>query len=252
MPNGKYDPQCYNCQFVTHRQDRRSCKLHDFVMPDIDTEIICRDFQLAEELQGDSVHFGYVPRFMHSQEFRTLEPGSLYYSFDRYGKFGAFRNLQRLIIDGDVYNDEELGWVIYLRHNRTQYPFLPEPKTRFRVLLNGDTYDFEIADLERRRLMGGRREEDGRWINNWQTVTTRIVYCPSKPNVLYDWLDHYFDARTLVEHLTDPSKTRFPEIESELWISCFVEIIEEKTVYRLRPDSLYHSEHARKGTLTVV
>ncbi len=93
--------------------------------------------------------------------------------------------------------------------------------------------------------MGGHREPNGNWTNDWRDVVTRTIYSPEQPDLLRVWLDQYFDFEALVNHLVDRSRMRFPEIDDELSVSCFIEIIEDKNTYALRPDFLWYRDFVR-------
>ena len=220
-------------------------------MPLFVDEVICRDFQLARELRGDTSPWHPILGFVEGEEFRSLNRGFLYYSGRGFGVLGRFEQLQHLLSHGSIYRDEVLGWVIYVGHNTELYPFFPEPPADFSIRLDDTRVPAAITDSVRRRLMGGHREEDGTWHDHWQDVVTRIIYCPAAPLALYDWLDRYFDVESIVKHYETPSESAFPEIGTEIRISCFVEILEEKKSYALEPDLLDNERYTRRGAPAV-
>jgi hypothetical protein len=45
MPNGHFNAQCLNCMSYVYRRNGRSCRKHDFLMPRVSAELICRDWR---------------------------------------------------------------------------------------------------------------------------------------------------------------------------------------------------------------
>ncbi|HZT43818.1 MAG TPA: hypothetical protein VFA07_16750 [Chthonomonadaceae bacterium] len=105
MPNGAHNAQCLNCRFMVNSEycwrkvleeapvwseDGRWCRRHDFVMPDIDGEVLCSDFDWA----------GSGPGLQEDERLRALEPGFLYrYCYatgEPAAKVASFQALQNL------------------------------------------------------------------------------------------------------------------------------------------------------------
>ena len=238
VPNGKYDAQCYTCDFFLGRS-RPSCKIHDFTLPRIDPEVICRDWRLAGGLQGDW-HFDYAPRFVASEEFTSLNHGVLYQSLDCFESLGTFEHLQNLWTEVRVYPEDELGWAIYLPEDRHEH--FPKPGDTCAVRLDEIPGRFRVQDVPRRRLRGGHRSDDGRWISRWEETVTRVVSFPETPAIIKEWLNRYFDIESLVTYYREKPGWAMPDVDDELSIALFVEVVKRGEEYALHPDvGLYRS-----------
>jgi len=196
VPNGKYDPQCYTCKSFKPRPDRRSCVLHNFVMPGIvEFEYLCSDWDVPDHLRDDS-HWSYVPRFLAGDEFRSMKRGRLYVQQEHPSELDTFEGLQRFVFDALIHDDPELGWSIYIESY--QYAYFPAPDSGITVSMDGDELEFRVVDATRTQVQGGHREPNGNWIDHRATRTQRLAHSPDSRLALYNWLDRYLDAAAVV------------------------------------------------------
>lgn len=231
MPNGDYLPECFYCAHCIRWEDLRPCNKHDFVMPRGDADYqICRDWQLHPKNHGDEFHFGYVPKFLKRQEFQSLKPGFLYSgNYLKYEVFGSFESLQYLILQINIHKDDELGWCIYVGDLNRK--FVPDLGTLVTLNLDGIEHQFKVIDAQRTRESGGGRTGPaGEWEIHYSTRLERIIYCPSSPQALYDWLDKYIDVEAMI---TDSRTTihgqMWGEITLNYGISAYIEIQTDNT-----------------------
>jgi ribA/ribD-fused uncharacterized protein len=243
MPNGDYQPECFYCEFYTSPKDvsyRGCCGKHGFAIPVYGGDFICRDWRLHPKHHGDSLHFYYVPDFLQRELFQSLVPGFLYYySHPRlYVAFDSFKALQNLMVGINIHRDDEFGWSICLKDFRRKY--FPDAGRQIVINLDETECLFEVVDAQRTRRSGGGRTPSGEWETHYYTANERIVYCPDSPEALCRWLDKYNDVEALItdKRVSPLTGETWGEITLQLGISAYLEIIQEGSVYKMRPERL--------------
>lgn len=236
MPNGKHNAQCSNCDFFrghvlleTRPESRRWCYKHDFVMPYGCGELICADWQHGNE---------------KSESSSLLERGLLYYysyaSLSPPEKLRDFQSLQNLIFSINIHQDDEFGWVLYVK--KEAYPWFPGPDERLSMRLGEAENLFQVVDVQRKLWVGSKRTPSGNWREKYRTRSQRVVYCPEFPESLYEWLGMHIDVKRLV---AEAEKHRQTEMLLPLGIFTFAELVEEYSLYMLYPDLLHYKEYRR-------
>lgn len=240
MPNGDYLPECYYCAHYNKDEDLKQCMKHDFVMPRYGGWILCRDWQLHNKYQDDSLHFGYVKDFLQKDEFLSLKPGMLYVGerYLKYRPYAPFEKLKFLIFIAEICLDNELGW--YLTSSDLYKKYFPDIEATLTLVLDKKEYQFEVSKIERaKELRYGHPGLGEKSMIQNVTVRIKAIHCPSRPNLLYQWLDKYIDIQGLI---TDERTT----IEEQTWgehvlehgISVYVEVRSENVCF-LYPQQLW-------------
>jgi hypothetical protein len=240
MPNGKYEPQCFNCSFYI-ATGTRQCKKHEFSLPDLLMHIICRDWQLDDRCKND-IAYKYVPDFIQKREFRELERGKLYgyeSNLSSYIELGFFKTFKNFIFEEKVLSDPEFESAIYLRSNH--YSLLPEVGHHVKILINDDEVDFEVFETERnvwKNMNLGSSEV------SYEKQKVRMLICRERTDILYNWMANYLNMRTLLAGV-DKRKS---EIALRAWgLSVFIEVIEKLQSYKLHPNSLNYKYYDVQG-----
>jgi hypothetical protein len=245
MPNGRYDPACYNCDHYSNDSSSKSCRLHDFTMPLIRYNgniKICRDFALRSEFSKDA-GFSYVPDFLKGEEFGGLKSGSLYYdasyAYGRqfYGELDRFDSLKNFVFDVEIFKDDEFGWAITLERfsdERKQFPRNGSVVT----LQMGDTgHSYSIART-RKLVFALASQQNNQWVVKRVRQTLSVIYSETSPTTLRDWLDEWIDAEAAWEECT--------KVDFDKGIVAFVETIDDDKIYRLRPAPHFSPQFLRQ------
>jgi len=235
MPNGHFNAQCFNCISYVYRRKGRSCRKHDFLMPRVSAELICRDWRHRE----GSDNPGEIAKY------RALEPNVLYYYHYTYDAppepLTRFAALNTPIWNVDVYHDAALSWVI--RPGMEEHPSSPRPGASCIVHLDGAPHRFEVVEAARRRVVGGRRTAAGSWEDAWQERQERLLHCPEEPAVLREWLDAQFDVEA---HMAAMQVHFFGVSLLDAGIAAFLQALEEPLSYRLQLDRVGNPYHSHK------
>ncbi len=236
MPNGKYNPQCSNCDFFQGslfpemETERRWCKKHNFVMPYGGSEFICSDW----------LHEGKA-----SEHFKNLESDSLYnYSYQSINppdKFRAFHELQNLIVSASIHNDSELGWVVHLKEEWLS--LFPQPDTTVELWFSGASNKFQILDIQRRFHSGSERLQSGEWKQNYTTRNQRVLHCPSSPLQVYSWVNTLIKVD---EYISKVSLHEYAEALLAFGFFVYLEVAEKHKKYKLIPELFHYKEFLRE------
>jgi len=237
LPNGHFNAQCFNCMAFVYRRNGRSCRKHDFLMPRLSAELICRDWRHREGSENPS----------EIAKYRALEPNVLYYyhytSDAPPEPLAPFAALKTPVWNVDVYCDVELGWAI--RTRREDHPQSPLPGASCTVHLDGAPHRFGVVEAARRRVVGGRRTAAGSWEDTWQERRERLLHCPETPAVLREWLGAQFDVDA---HMAAMQVHFFGVSLLDAGIAAFLQALEQPLSYRLQLDcvgNLYRSHKRR-------
>jgi hypothetical protein len=246
MPNGAHHPQCYTCANCDRLRladgaDRRACRLHDFVMPILPSEEICRDWARPPETQPYRLWVPGVkdPRLLvydpeelpqFPNGLAPLEPGYLYtygyHSADPPWDLGTFESLQRLLIQADINRIPRVGWAIVL--HRSLYRCFSEPGSRATLVLDDQVSEADVRTVRWRRPWG--RRDDGRGgfkPSDFRTETERMLVCRDAPEPLSAWLDRHTDLRAWLDKRTRTGYVGWGH-------RVLIEVEEEQSRYRLR------------------
>ena len=232
MPNGKGFPDCSNCRFLASVENRKECEKHKFIIPQISFEKLCNDWQ---DHKGNSKH-----------HFRSLSHGILYYysyasnqppvPLDKFEHF--VREVEYFTVD--LVEDPEFGWSLYYinANNNSTYELPSELAIQIDELI----IQFEVAEASRIFHGGGTRQDDGTWKKHWTKGSRRIIFCPSDPDILYKWLNKYFEVEEILY--------RFSHIRTDyllpvrLEILCEPDPVEKKL--HIKPFIPMYGQYARR------
>ncbi|QPC84375.1 hypothetical protein G4Y79_08370 [Phototrophicus methaneseepsis] len=195
-------PDCSNCDFFKHGDHftERRCAKYDFVMPRVDWQILCNDWQH----EGQNVNFSF-------EEDETL----YYYSAGSgeiiYAPISPLQELQSLLISVSVRRDEEYGWIIFPRQYRH---YFPEPDTRVVVVVGDRKCAFQVTNAERRLAAEMIPSGGGKWETHYHTQSVFMLYSLESPDLLYDWLDSFMNLERMIDASIAPSVFAFMEVRN--------------------------------------
>lgn len=215
-------PSCENCDFFNHgrNNDLRLCRKHDFVMPRVGWQMLCKDWCHNEQ----SVDFG------------DMDPETLYYYSLGSGKprsalLARMEALQRLVLSVNIRQDKEMGWVIV---PRTHQELFPPPGSLLTVVISGRRSKFQIANVERNLAVEMIPLQRGRWDKQIHTQQVVMLQSMESPQLLQDWLNSFIDLEALSKHSFTPSLFAFIEMPDET-----------KGDHYLYPDLLMYEDYLR-------
>jgi hypothetical protein len=221
MPNGAYNPQCANCDSFRYRKNRRCCRKHNFIMPEL-SELICTDY----------THSKTATSFTDG-----LNTGELYYysyaSSEQPQSLGSFIELQTPIFQVQIRPDAELGWLIYTHPDD---PF-PDSNQIFSLIIEQNEIPFQAIYAERTLATGGTRFADNTWKTSYTTSTHRLLTPINKPFLLHDWLDDIFDLEANDSFIRNHEMSEFLK---DSGIFALVRIVTPLGKYELIPDFIQH------------
>lgn len=229
MPNGRGSPQCYNCDFYTTSQDARNCRKHNFVMPTITSEVLCNDWKHAGS----------------RKPFPSLSPGFLYYysyaSQNRPEPLYHFDQLQQQLIFSSVWlsKDQEYGWAIHL--NQYDYKNFPGPGEQVTIGVDEKELQMNVIDVERDQRRGSSRNAEDKWETRYERGIQRLIFAPSSPGVVYEWLDGIFNLDAIISEYEKRSR----EIPIPTWLYFFIEINPKLGTFKLRPNLVHYADFQR-------
>jgi hypothetical protein len=217
-------PECENCDFFIRNRPEleRRCRAHDFIMPRIGWQVICRDWQHNQH---------------NSKRFSRLDQDTLfYYSYDSDNNLlgaplGTFPALQRLLVGVNIRQDKRLGWVVQPHTNRR---YFPQPGQQLAILLYEEEYLFEAAEVERSVAASMIAGLSGKIEAASHSERVYTIYCLDGPTVLYEWLDTFMHLDDYINESFVPS------------IFAFSTIIYPNSFYTLRPDLLTYGRFVRR------
>ena len=232
MANGAGSPDCFNCNFFSSKENNKYCTKHNFFIPQTGgSEKLCSDYLSRKnhsKSQFSSLSSGILYRYL-SQSMQVPEPLA---PFDHFQK-----PIEYFI--SPLTHDSEYGWSLYLWHPYHKY--FPTPGGKYTLNLNGSDCTFEITDAERMHFDGAERREDDTWNAKFTKHNQRILFSPTAPDILYKWLDFYFDAEKLLARQTEVNR----EISAPVNIFTLFEADLADGVIALHPDILMYGEFGR-------
>lgn len=211
-------PECENCAFFRMHETyaERKCTRHDIVLPRIDWQMICVDWQNGE----------------HRIDAGHLEPGILYYySYgtgdiidSRLADFGRLRNM---LISVTVRQDKELGWVIYPRNHRRYFPAAGKMLT---VMVGDRKSKFYAVDAER-TLVSKMMPGEAGWETVYHNKSVYMLHSLESSELLYHWFSSFMDCDRYIDESFAPN------------LFAFMEIVEQDRMYALHPDLLLYNKY---------
>jgi len=210
--------ECETCIFYQKMGERDGrCTKHAFVMPRLDWPTVC----LSYRGEGQA----------HPQ---SMDAETLYYfglASDAYyfAPLAPFKQLRAPLLSVNVRRDHELGWIIYPRKHLR---YFPTPDTDIIVALNGQEFAFRTYSLPRTVAHEILGSEDGTPETMQHVQTLFMLACPQQPNLLYEWMNLYYDAERMFAYSIAPS------------LMAVLEVI-GMGQYALYPDSLLYGEYVR-------
>lgn len=214
-------PQCENCDFydqvAAHHQ---RCRKHGFVMPEVNWQIVCRDWAAG----GESV------------DFSALEAGTLHYyaagSDDiTHAPLRKFVDLKRMILSVRLRHDNEYGWVIYVGSSLSQ--FFPTPGTHVNVVISRRNCKFQITNPQR-TMATEMIAQRGMWQEVQHTQQSFMLYSTEHHELIYSWLNSFMRVDEYIENSFVPS------------LFAFIEVIGNDTDYVLYADTLAYRQFLRR------
>lgn len=212
-------PQCENCDFFKHEeQSARKCAKHNFVMPALDWQVVCKDWQHARQ----------------GVDFDQFEPKTLYYYSYGLGDvifsvFQRFEALKKPYLTVILRQDEEFGWVIYPRNRNI---FFPAPNAYIAVQIGESRRKFQVVKAERRIAYEPMPKGVDMTIIDHAREFLMLKSIES-PTLIYDWLNQFLDLPRLLSDHAMPS------------LLAFLEVTEAGQEYVLYADMLMYGKYAR-------
>ncbi len=215
-PQTEFFPQCENCDFFNAAGTlHERCRRHRFIMPEVNWQIVCRDWMTG----GETV------------DFSALQPETLHYyaagsDAIKHAPLRRFADLNRMLISVRLRQDSQYGWVIYVGSNRSHY--FPAPSEDVNVLISRRNCKFQIANPPREmaREMIFQR---GEWREVQHKQTSFMLYSREHPQLIYSWLCSFMDIEAYIAKSFAPN------------IFAFLEVVGNNTDYVLYADTLvYH------------
>jgi hypothetical protein len=211
-------PSCENCDFFRRMSDEeRLCNRHDFVMPRVDWQILCQDWQH----KGSQV------------DWTDLKPGTLYYYSSSAGmraEIGQFKNLQRIIFSVSIRQDEAMGWVIFPRR---YYNYFPAPDRMVTILIGERRCKFQVVNVERNVATEMIPRDEGQWDTQTHTQQVLLLTSLESPDLLRDWLSSIMNVGAYIEDSFAPS------------LFAFIEVKRPFAEYALHADMLAYQKYSR-------
>jgi|GEM_PF-1915998 len=214
-------PECQNCRFFDADavNSERRCKQHDFVMPRIDWQIVCTDWQHDQETLKNS----------------PLEPGTLYYysyasGNTLYAPIAPMSRLQSLLISVSVRQDNEYGWIIFPRQYQI---YFPPPDSRLTLVVDNRRCAFQVATQERRLAAEMVPTGKGKWEAFYHMQQVYMLYSLESPDLLFEWLNSFMDVEAALADSLAPS------------LPAFIEIRNRNREYVLHADLLNYGKYLR-------
>ena len=214
----KFFPQCENCDFFNAQgAPHERCRRHQFVMPNVDWQIICRDWAT----EGETV------------DFSALQPGTLYYyaagsDAVKHAPLRPFADLKRMLISVRVRQDEQYGWVIYVG-DRSSHHF-PSPGADVNVRISRRNCKFRIANPSR-DLAAEMILQQGEWRAMIHQKPAFMLYSCEHRELLYSWLCSFMDMEAYSKNSFVPN------------IFAFLEVVGNNTDYLLYADALIYQQY---------
>lgn len=201
MPSDALHAQCRNCASFVERRSGRLCSKHDFLMPNLNGQVLCRDWRVTAEDRGYlPSDYAFAEALVASEGFRALHPDTLYYyhffSDAPPAPLARFEALQAQVWAAWIVQVPNYGWA--LLQPRADYGLIPPPGASVCVRLEAVEYQFDIVEVDLAEVVGGSRMPGGGWEVRWGMRPKRILHCPAAPAALYHWLDAQLDLERYV------------------------------------------------------
>ncbi|XWX04189.1 hypothetical protein VZO05_01280 [Aggregatilineales bacterium SYSU G02658] len=215
-PQTEFFPQCENCDFFNAAGTLyERCRRHRFIMPEVNWQIVCRDWMTG----GETV------------DFSALQPETLHYyaagsDAVKHAPLRRFADLNRMLISVRLRQDEQYGWVIYVGGERSHY--FPAPGEDVNVLISRRNCKFQIANPPR-HLATEMIAQKGAWREVTHKKQAFMLYSREHHQLIYSWLRSFMDIEAYVAKSFAPN------------IFAFLEVVGNNTDYVLYADTLvYH------------
>jgi hypothetical protein len=235
VPNGKYNPQCSNCDFFQGglfpeiETERRWCKKHNFVMPYGGSEFICSDW--LHEGKASEYFKGLESGFLYNYSYQSENPPETFRSFDK---------LQNLIVSAAINQDNELGWVVLLKDEWQS--LFPKPDNSVELWFNGTSNAFQVLDIQRSFHAGSMRVDADKWEHRYVTRIQRVLYCPSLSIQVYNWVN---ELLRVDEYISKTIPFEGSDMLLAIGFFVYLEVVEKHKKYRLIPDTYYYKDLVR-------
>jgi hypothetical protein len=217
-PQAEFFPQCENCDFFNAEgAPHARCRRHQFVMPEVSWQVVCRDWVTG----GETV------------DFSALQPDTLHYyaagsNAVKHAPLRRFADLQRMLISVRVRQDEQYGWVIYVSDSRSHY--FPSPGQDVNVRISRRSCKFRIANPPR-NLATELIPQQGTWREVVYQKPVFMLYSCEHRELLYSWLCSFMDMGAYAKDSFAPN------------IFAFLEVVGNNTDYILYADTLIYHQY---------
>jgi hypothetical protein len=240
MPNGKYDPQCFNCKFMASPP----CQKHSFVFPAASLEVICRDFQIRDDFANDW-HFDYVPKFLKSDQFVSLKPDWLYYFSNGSPliPFEKFEDLKSVFYMVHLRREKE--WFFYQDKFSVSEDSFPVAGINFLLDVDGEKIEFEVFEENIKIDAGGFREGrkvGGAWINKYSFEQLKVAR-PKDSSTFERLISSFYDLKGIEKERADNEFFKNSEIFEFL---AFIRDVEKGKLYKFKFDELIWNKYVVK------
>jgi len=179
-----------------------------------------------------------------------LKPGILYHNAGYsqlpprpyWGKLDYLKSIKNFIFGAYIWNHDEYGWSIFPDWKKN-YAYLPAPRKSCKIVFDNVNYNFEVVKIKYRRptimeVVNGETKLKG-----WRRGTERILHCPGSLKALFEWANKYFKVEEICK--VHNESVAF----SGGGISIFVEVIEPRKSYLLRPAFHFYPRHMRDKSM---
>jgi len=255
MGQGDYEPGCQYCGHVDTSREVRRCLQHGIPIPDLrsDGDFLCKDWKLIET--SDKQLWSWIRRLpgQYKEELDAIKPGTLYYSAGYsqeglprpfWGKLDSLKSIKNYMFRAEVWSHRKYGWVIYPDSFRENYAHLPRVGRKCDLSLDGERFEFSVGRILWKRPKSIRTNKEGELIPvGWRRGTDRIVFSQESPDALKKWVSKYIDVDTMVRE-----EGRMYGLEGG-GISVFMEVIEPRESYSLRPTLHFHPRFVKDKAL---
>lgn len=252
---GDYEPGCQYCRHIDASGEIRRCGLHNIPVPELreDGDFLCSDWQLMQT--SDSRLWSWIKSLptLYKDYLNALKPGTLYYSAGYsqeggprpfWGKLDYIKSVKNFMFRAELWRHERHGWVIYPDSSHENSPHLPRTGHDCTISLDGERLRFRARRIVWKRPKIGILSDHGELIPvKWRRGVEKILTSPEAPDALSRWANRYFDVDKVIAE-------NGKEWDLQGWgISVFLEVIEPRGQFQLRPALHFHPMYVRDKAL---
>lgn len=223
MPNGKGKPNCSSCNHITKVDNHYRCSYHEFDIPLIDYDVICKDFISNKYPVNNGI-----------PDVSIMEAGKLYYysapNYQIIDALSSFKELNNKIIDvkikNVIINTGDKCWVLSVSPRDEN--ILPVIDDNCLLEIDGFEYEFKGAVYS---------EDKGSLKKPNRMVNIKCVYNERHPEVLIRWLNNYIDTEYINSAIEQNSEDN---VISKIGYPSFMRYREDGNKLSLFPNLIFY------------